>query len=91
MILVKKLAKYGIKRNALIWFTDYLIDRRQFVTYKGSMSSTQAIDTGVPQGSIWGPVLFLVYLNDFCCVIESGSILLFADDATYYDSDSDKK
>ena len=55
------------------------------------MSSTQAIDTGVPQGSILGPVLFLVYLNDFCCVIESGSILLFADDATYYDSDSDKK
>ena len=52
----------------------------QYVTYKGNQSSQQLIECGVPQGSIWGPLLFLIYINDLCIVCKNTELVLFAED-----------
>ena len=88
-ILCRKLEHYGIRGNALKWFKEYLSDRKQYVTFDGTRSLQQTINIGVPLGSILGPLLFLIYINDFCNITEHGKQLLFADDATHFDSDSD--
>ena len=62
--LIYKLNQYGIKGNLLRWINDYLSDRSQQVFVNGSLSSPQKITAGVPQGSVLGPFLFLVYIND---------------------------
>ena len=62
-ILLRKLEHYGIRGPALKWFTSYLTDRKQFVSVNGINSTTQAISCGVPQGSVLGPLLFLLYIN----------------------------
>ena len=81
-ILCMKLEKIGVRGSALNWFKSYLKDRTQFVMVNGSLSEyLKVINISVPQGSILGPLLFLVYINDmFSC----NSLLnfLFADDCT---------
>jgi hypothetical protein len=77
-ILLKKL-EFRIQGNELHWFTNYMSDRKQFVTNDNNLSDLLNIILGVPQGSILGPLLFLVHINDLpeCSKLLS---LLFADD-----------
>ena len=79
--LLKKLDAIGIRGNMLYFLKNYLSCRRQCVSLKGSLSDTQIIPAGVPQGSVLGPLLFLVYINDITESIQS-NIKLFADDTS---------
>ena len=64
-ILLYKLQRYGIRGSALNWFNSYLSGRLQYVSMDGYNSQVHLIDRGVPQGSILGPLLFLIFINDF--------------------------
>ena len=81
--LLYKLSSVGISGPLLRWFTDYLDKRKQRVVLPGTASSWTSIKAGVPQGSILGPLLFLVYINDIVENIHS-SIRLFADDTSLF-------
>ena len=87
-ILLDNLDQYGIRGCALSWFRSYLSHRFQYVTYNGSQSSKQLIKCGVPQWSILGPLLFLVYINNLCIVCKSTEPVLFADDTNLFSSGS---
>ena len=78
-ILLQKLSKFGIRGLELKWFENYLKNRQQYVYLNGIASSLLEILNGVPQGSILGPLLFLLYINDICECTNLLSIL-FADD-----------
>ena len=80
-ILCSKLTHYGISGTELNWFRSYLTDRTQYVFIEGSCSKLNKITTGVPQGSILGPLLFTIYMNDICFASNFHSIL-YADDTT---------
>ena len=82
-ILLHKLNNCGIRGIVNTWFENYLFERTQFVEFGGERSSTQNIQCGVPQGSILGPLLYLIYVNDICNSCNS-KILSFADDTTVY-------
>ena len=79
-ILLRKLELYGIGGNALKLITSYLHDRSQLCQVNGSISSKREITCGVPQGSILGPLLFLVYVNDLPQCLDKARPRLFADD-----------
>ena len=77
--LLKKLARYGIGGNVLKWINAFLHDRSQIVVVNGVKSSSSPVLSGIPQGSVLGPLLFLVYINDLPDVVRS-LMYLFADD-----------
>ena len=79
-ILLNKLNFYGISNTPLKWFQSYLWGRQQFVEFDGTSSDTTFINTGVPQGSILGPLLFLIYMNDIHMASEKFDMILYADD-----------
>ena len=81
--LLYKLQTVGITGHLLQWFTDYLNNRKQRVVLPGVFSHWADLKAGVPQGSILGPLLFLIYINDIVRNINS-SIRLFADDTSLY-------
>jgi len=77
--LMSKLRGYGIKGNVLRWIEKFLIGRKMRVTLNGTVSDWILVLSGVPQGSVLGPLLFLIYVNDIPSMVNS-SIKLFADD-----------
>ena len=81
-ILLEKLKKYGFDSVSLNWFASYLSNRMQCVDYKSTLSSLLPINKGVPQGSILGPLLFLIYVNDMHNSSQKFSSIMFADDTT---------
>ena len=81
-ILLAKLNYYGVKNAALSWFQSYLTGRTQYTVFKECSSSTYPLITGVPQGSILGPLLFLVYFNDIYRSSNKVNMIMYADDTT---------
>ena len=81
-ILIEKLEHYGVRNSSNNWFHNYLLDREQFVSINGTASETAKIVCGVPQGSVLGPILFLLYINDLPNSTDFLT-LLFADDTTF--------
>ena len=80
-ILLRKLKWYGIDNLAHSWFKSYLNDRVQYVNYEGETSDMLPNLTGVPQGSVLGPLLFLLYVDDLPCASDMVKMVLFADDS----------
>ncbi|CAB3985895.1 Hypothetical predicted protein [Paramuricea clavata] len=90
-LLLLKLQLHGITGPLLLWMKSYLSDRKQRVVVEGASSDWLPVTSGVPQGSILGPLLFLVYVNDLpSCIINNSNIALFADDSKLYDRCEDK-
>ena len=88
--LLSKLENYGIGGNILKWIEDFLKERRQRVVLNGKYSNWEKVTSGVPQGSVLGPVLFIIYVNDIPDSLESFS-KIFADDTKVYTAVKDRK
>ena len=80
---------YGIENVEQKWFENYLFNRKQTVVYNGVSSEQHDITTGVPQGSILGPLLFIILINDLYYNLENCEVLLYADDTVLYFSGKD--
>ena len=88
-VLINKLSSYGIHGQELNWFTDYLFQRKQQVDLESVHSDEAPIFNGVPQGSILGPLLFILFLNDLPEQLKHSRIIKYADDTVIYLSDKD--
>ena len=85
-ILMNKLQYYGIRGTPLKWFVSYLSNRTQFVNVNDVCSTPKLIEIGVPQGSILGPLLLLIYMNDISLVSNNFDFISYADDTTLLSS-----
>ena len=88
-ILLGKLEDYGIHGLALEWVKSYLCKRLQYVKFNGVSSSYTEILCGVPQGSVLGPLFFIVHINDICHLSNLYDLVLFADDTNIFFSHND--
>lgn len=91
-ILLDKLDKIGVRGHAHSWLNSYLSNRQQYVIIKNIISKLETVLCGVPQGSILGPLLFLIYINDIGRLKLNGKLELFADDsAIIYEENNPKE
>ena len=88
-ILLDKLKCYGFSPDCLEWFVSYLGNRHQRCSINGTLSTARFLTHGVPQGTILGPVLFLIYINDLPNCLDYSTPRLYADDTTLTFSDCD--
>ena len=88
-ILLKKLKILGIQGNLITLLGNYLTNRKQTTTINNRSSNERNITCGVPQGSILGPLLFLVYVNDLSSILQDCNFQLYADDTVIYHTDDD--
>ena len=79
-----KQERHVIRGIALKWFKNYLANRTQYVEYNNTTSSLRGVECGVPQGSILGPLLFLLYINDIPNVSDSLYFIMYADDTNIF-------
>ena len=83
-LLVDKLSFYGVRGVANAWLENFPMNRKQYVVVDNQAPSMQFIKCGVPQGSVLGPVLFLLFINDICNVSNLLKFVLFADDTNIF-------
>ena len=88
-ILLKKMEYYGIKGTTLTWLKSYLSNRKQYIYVDNISKQLLEITCGVPQGSILGPLLFLIYVNDFYKASNTLNEVMFADDTNLFLSHKD--
>ena len=88
-ILLSKLNLYGVRGLANAWFTSYLTNRKQFVQVGDEHSETLQVTCGVPQGSILGPLLFILYINDIVHMSKLAELIMFSDDTNLFFSGND--
>ena len=88
-ILIEKLSHNGIRGTPLLWFSDYLFNRKQFIKFNNILSQYKTVTCGVPQGAILGPLLFLIYVNDISNCSSLLKIIIFADDTCLSSSGKD--
>ena len=82
--LLNKLAYYGVREKANYLIHSYLINRKQIVDFKNTLSDPLTMITGIRQGSILGPLLFLIYMNELPCWSSVFSMIMYADDTTLF-------
>ena len=85
-VLLTKLRHYGIVGTPLIWFKSYLTNRAQYVEVNGTCSNLLSIGKGVPQGSILGPLLFMIFINEIHRSSKEFKFITYADDTTIFSS-----
>ena len=76
-ILLFKLEQYGIVGSTYSWFEEYLFSRQQFVSFQGCLCEWCTVSVGVPQGSIFGPLLYSVYVNDLPTVVRHSQVNMY--------------
>ena len=82
LTIIYYLYAYGIRGNIIKWFESYLCDRSLYVVYNDQQSMTHPIKCGVPQGSILGPLSFIIYVNDICNISNLLFNIMYADDTS---------
>jgi len=90
-ILIEKLATYGIREIVLKWFISYLSNRKQYTVLSNCKSKPESVSYGVPHGSVLGPLLFVIYMNDIQYAVSNAELKLFAMILTFlHNSDPNK-
>ena len=85
-LLISKLSKFALPSKSVDWFKSYLLNRSQRVNLDGYLSEYQSVDYGVPQGSVLGPILFNIFINDLANHVNN-DLQMCADDSTIFYSD----
>ena len=81
-VLLSKLSAYGVTDLAYGWFTSYLAGREQYCYVEGKSSNKHLVQCGIPQGSCLGPLLFIIYMNDFAKCLKKSKPNMYADDTS---------